>query len=723
MKIDLLTFHFVSNDGGVLQCYALQRFLEKQGHQVQVIDYRPSYHTVRYNAVKNPFIYTRWYWRRFRNAGFIKRNVRAARSFVRCLFLNVKPEERTTAQIFDGFVRKNLHLTEQYTTLKQLQENPPQADAYVVGSDQLWNPDLLDFEFDPAYFLDFGNNAIPHVAYAVSTGKQPNETELTQIEKLCGRLSAISIREYNERLIKAMGQDVHVCIDPTLLLEADDYSEIEGKEAEKEPYIFVYGFEDNEDFHDAVNIVRKKLGIRIINGCPHRIHLDGDVTNLRECGPSEFLGLIKNAQYVVTNSFHGTAFSIVYKKEFVTLAHSTRASRMTELLSKLGLLPRLWGNESFSIDNSIDWSHVEEKRSILQKHSREYLLSAITGKRGDEISHCDAEYTQVNIDKGFKAFAGYMTDKEELKSSASGGAGAAMSKTFIENGGVVIGAAYTDEFKAAEYIIVEKKEDLCRLKGSKYISARKKSGDIIIYEKVQNLLTNGRRVLFTGLPCDVGALYSWLENRGIQTENLITVDLICHGCTSEKVQQFFVDSLEKKYSASMVQFSTRYVNKSWSLPYIYAKFKNGKVFKNPLYETDFGFALKYYVRPSCFHCKFKGDNHRSDITIGDYWGLNPKNSLYNKNGVSVIIVRSHKGLELIERIDREMFNYTEVDFDALVKHNPMYMRSTKKPAFYDSFEKDLNSNGLHDAVSHSRGYGVYKKAAIKNRLLLMLGKK
>lgn len=723
MKICLITFHFVSNDGGVLQCYALQRFLEKQGHQVKVIDYRPSYHTIRYAAFKNPFVYTRWYWRRFRNTGFIIRSIRAARSFVRCIYLNTRREEKATAQVFDNFIRKNLHLTEQYTTLKQLREKPPRSDAYVVGSDQLWNPDLLDFKFDPAYFLDFGDTSIPHVSYAVSTGKKLSEKELGQLGMLCRGLSAVSVREYNESLINAVGRDVHVCIDPTLLLEADDYSEIESRAQETEPYIFVYGFEDSEALHDAVNMVQKQQGVRIINGCPHRIRLDGDVTNLRACGPSEFLTLIKNAQYVVTNSFHGTAFSIVYKKEFVTLAHSTRGNRVTELLGKLGLLSRLWNYESFSIDNPIDWPKVQEKLSILRKHSEEFLLSAIAGKNEDEIPHYDEERPHEDFNKGMKAYAGFMTDKEELKSSASGGAGTALAKTCIDNGGVVVGAAYTADFKAAEYIVVEKKEDLCRLKGSKYIPARKKSGDTIIYEQVQNLLTDGRQVLFTGLPCEVGALYSWLEKRKIQTENLITVDLICHGCTSEKVQQLFVDSLEKRYSSSIEHFSTRYVNKSWSLPYIYAKFRNGKVFKKPLYETDFGFAIKYYVRSSCFHCQFKGNNHRADITIGDYWGLHPKNPRYNKNGVSAILVRSKRGLEFIDRIDRSMFDFKEVDFDVLVSHNPMYMKSTGKQDFYESFEKDLTSNGLHRAVSESRGYGKYKKAALKNRLLLMFGKK
>ena len=722
MKICLITFHFVSNDGGVLQCYALQRFLEKQGHQVQVIDYRPSYHTIRYDGIKNPFIYTRWYWRRFRNSGFLTRIVRAGRSFVRCLYLNTRREERITAHIFDGFVRKNIHLTERYTTLKQLRERPPQADAYVVGSDQLWNPDLLDYEFDPAYFLDFGEDTIPHVSYAVSTGKRLNDKELSRIGTFCGRLTAVSVREYSEPLMKAIGQSVHVCIDPTLLLNADDYAGIESKVEEKEPYIFVYGFEDSETMHNAVKAVQERLNIRVINGCPHRIKLDGNVSNLRECGPSEFLTLIKNAKFVVTNSFHGTALSIVYQKDFITITHSTRGGRMTELLGKLGLSSRIWGSDGFSIEEPVDWDGVKIRLSLLQRHSSEFLLSAIDGKKGDEIPLYREDYPQISEDK-IKVYAGSLVDEEELKAAASGGAGTALGMTVIDNGGVVAGAVYSEGFRSAEYVIIEKKEELYRLKGSKYIPARKKTGEDNIYERIQDLLESGKQVLFIGLPCDVGSLYSWLEKRGIHTEKLITVDLVCHGCTSEKVQQQFVDSLEKKYSSSMKQFSTRYVNKTWALPYVYAEFINGKVYKKPLYGTDFGFALKYYVRRSCFNCHFKGDNHRADITIGDYWGLNPKNRLYNKNGVSVLFVRSDTGINIIDKMDKSIFDFTRIEHDAAVKHNPMYMRSTEKQDFYEKFEKDLNDNGLHEAVMRSPGYRVYKKALLKNRLFCMLGKK
>lgn len=387
MKINIITFHFVSNCGGVLQCYAMQKFLEKCGHEASVIDYRPEYHTIRYQAHKNPFVYVKHYKRQFRNRGLIEKAILTLRAFARCIVLDFNASERHVARLFNSFINTNLKLTHKYISLDQLKEDPPVADAYVTGSDQVWNPDLLEDKFDPAYFLDFGSDTISRVAYAVSTGKKLNASETSELADLCKNLTAISIREYSQGVVDSINEDVHICIDPTLLLDSDDYAQIQAAINEQEPYIFVYGFEDNEILHNVVDKVQKRYGIRIINGCPHRIHLDGNVKNLRECGPGEFLTLIRNATFVVTNSFHGTALSIIYRKEFVTLAHSTRGNRMTELLNKLDLSSRLWGSEDFSIDTTIEWKHVEEKLAFLRQHSSRFLLSAIAGKKGEEIPH------------------------------------------------------------------------------------------------------------------------------------------------------------------------------------------------------------------------------------------------------------------------------------------------------------------------------------------------
>lgn len=385
VKIDIITFHFVSNCGAVLQCFASQKFLEMRGHDVNIIDYRPEYHTIRYQAIKNPFVFVKYFRKQLGNKGVIKKILLETRAFAKCIYLNLNTSERTVAHLFDSFVKKNLRLTRLYVSLDQLREDPPSADVYITGSDQLWNPDLLDACFDPAYFLKFGRDSIIRISYAVSIVKKLSQYEKAELHDMCKNLNAISIREYNKDVIESIGSDVHICIDPTLLLTADDYASIESDLKETDPYIFVYGFEDNEKLHEVIKIVQSKYKIRIINGCPHRIKLRGDVFNLSECGPAEFLTMIKNTAFVVTNSFHGTAFSIIYRKEFITLVHSIRGSRMTELLSKLNLQSRLWESSDFNMDLPVDWELVEEKLMVLRKQSSEFLLSALTGEKGVDI--------------------------------------------------------------------------------------------------------------------------------------------------------------------------------------------------------------------------------------------------------------------------------------------------------------------------------------------------
>lgn len=392
MKIDIITFHFVSNCGGVLQCFATQKFLEKHGYEVSIIDYRPEYHVIRYKAFKNPFIYIKYYSKQFQGRSLPKKVLLAIRAFGRCIYLDLNASERNVTKLFEGFIKKNFNLTQKYVSIEQLKRNPPVADVYITGSDQLWNPDLLNGDFDPAYFLKFGPMDIPRISYAVSSGRELSTQEISKLKALSDALTAISMREYSAQIAKVIERDIHVCIDPTLLLDAEDYYSIESKITESEPYIFVYGFENTSGLHDALEIAKGKYQCHIINGSPHRIKLDDPVQKLRDYGPDRFLSLIKNAECVVTNSFHGTAFAIIYKKDFITISHSTRGGRMTNLLYNLGLSSRLWGSSDFDFRGLPDYETIEDNKSLLRMYSSNYLLEAIDGKRGEDIPHMPREY-------------------------------------------------------------------------------------------------------------------------------------------------------------------------------------------------------------------------------------------------------------------------------------------------------------------------------------------
>lgn len=388
MRIGIMTFHFAHNQGAVLQCCALQKYLEMQGHEVRVIDYRPKYHTVRYDAWKNPFRYASWYCKGKKSVSFTVKAKTFCRSFARCMKLNIKGKDKVNSRLFSDFTKKKLKLTSLYTSFAQLKNNPPDFDAYISGSDQVWNPDLLNHEFDGAYFLDFGKKDCKRIAYAVSMGKEFTPEECCHLKELCAPLDAVSLREKTPAVIDAIERDVHICVDPTLLIDARYYAELESNQKEKEPYIFVYGFETSEAIKKAVDMVANKFGCRIINGSPGRVKLTGEnVENIRDYAPDRFLSFIKNAEFIVTNSFHGTVFSIIYKKKFITVPHTTRGRRMIELLGKLGLDDILWGTPSFSINNEIDYDNVYKKLHNLRAGSIQYLEKALSGVKGEDISH------------------------------------------------------------------------------------------------------------------------------------------------------------------------------------------------------------------------------------------------------------------------------------------------------------------------------------------------
>lgn len=373
MKIGIITFHFASNQGAALQCYALQTYLQAMGHEAEVINYRPPYHVVRYSAWKNPFLVARGNWRKNQNAALGKRSYIAARGFSRGVVASLKQTDKERYEIFRSFTSEFLHQTKEYKSLTQLQSDPPQMDVYVSGSDQLWNTDFLDYRFDGAYFLDFGSSEVKRITYAVSPKEHYSAEELFELKKLIKGLDAVCIREHNEDLASILEDDLTVAVDPTLLLDADAYAAIERKRLCKEPYLFVYGLENSQQLDSAVKTISAARNLKVINGTPHRTRLSVECEKVHQYGPREFLSYIRHADFVVTNSFHGTAFSVIYQRPFVVLTHSTRGKRMVELLGNLGISERIWRNGDCPWQNEIPYHAVQEQIAGLRTIAKHYF--------------------------------------------------------------------------------------------------------------------------------------------------------------------------------------------------------------------------------------------------------------------------------------------------------------------------------------------------------------
>ena len=321
-----------------------------------------------------------------------------------------------------------------------------------------------------------------------------------------------------------------------------------------------------------------------------------------------------------------------------------------------------------------------------------------------------------------RAYAGRFREDALIKASSSGGAASALAECVIADGGVVFGAVYTEDFKGACFASARRVEELSPMKTSKYIMTdkrlRKLGAWVSVFDEVGSCLSAGEEVLFTGLPCDVGALLVYLDRQRINTEKLYTVDLICHGPTYPEVQRDYINTLEQKYGAPVKEFSVRDKSKGWTPPMIRAVFENGKVHKERFYESEFGYAFKLYSRVSCFSCMFKGDDHRADLTVGDFWGLKEGMAQYHKLGVSILFSRSEKGEALMKKLSaREDFLVEDADKTLALDHNrSLYRLRTKPEQEYEKFKNDFEEHGLSYAVKNHPGYRAHKKRITRRRI-------
>lgn len=308
---------------------------------------------------------------------------------------------------------------------------------------------------------------------------------------------------------------------------------------------------------------------------------------------------------------------------------------------------------------------------------------------------------------GIKAYSGYYKDTGKLLQSASGGGASILSEIILANGGAVFGACYSPDFMTAEYSFVDRPEELHRLKGSKYIPTLKRvmiNGEYVpLWPLVAQKLNEGREILFTGLGCDVAALHSYLKANHADSSRLFTVDLICYGPTLPEVHRQYVLSLEAKFHSHLKSFTVRHKATGWTPPYIRAEFQNGKEFLIPFYGSDYGQVFGKYPREQCSKCRFKGTYHQADITLGDYWGITPEMQGWNHTGVSIFLVRTPRGEELLNRIDLKEFALRPEDTSFVVENNPMYYTSRKMPENYSKFCDELVSLGLHRAVINLNG--------------------
>lgn len=367
MKVAVITRHAIANYGSILQAYATERILEQLGHDVEIIDYIPieeKTENLVFTYIKNSKLW---------NKNFLTRKIYQILQDSNIRIMNQK---------FEEYRHSYLKMTDNtYHTLEGLKKDCPKADVYCTGSDQVWGK-IGNQLYDEAYFLEFLDKGQKCISYAGSFGKDHIDEELkVKLKQYMKKYSHLLVRENTAvQILKDVGcTNVKQVLDPTLLLAPTEWNKLCHEVDEKRPYILIYHLRHNKQFEAYAKKVSKKMGLPLvrINVSKYFKYKAGEFKYLPS--PSEFLSYIRNAELVLTDSFHGTVFSILFGKNFVEVLPGVTSTRIVSLLDLFHLQDRLISSyDDFSVlDRTIDYGQVHTILKEERKKSLEDLKNSL----------------------------------------------------------------------------------------------------------------------------------------------------------------------------------------------------------------------------------------------------------------------------------------------------------------------------------------------------------
>ena len=353
-KIGILTFHRAVNYGAVLQTYALCKSIDKLGGKPEVIDYRCK-------------MIEDFYFKPFSKDYSIKLNIKN-------FLFYAKQRKRNNA--FEGFRNSLIPLSkEKYYNSSEMKMTEKLYDDFIVGSDQVWNYKCIGG--DSTFLLDFVTDGNKKNSYAASLGKMTmEELDKMKFSNYLADYNQISVREKDgfDIVKKSCMKDVEINVDPTLLLEKEEWNTIAECD-EKEKFVLVYSVNLPKKVIEIGRRVAAEKGVRLIV-----VTLENKYSPMRNeenqsfCSPQKLLGYFANAEYIVTNSFHGTVFSVINQRDFITIKNDRAGldnSRLETLLESLGLDSRLV--DDYYVNDEIDYEEVTNRLKTLKEKSIYYL--------------------------------------------------------------------------------------------------------------------------------------------------------------------------------------------------------------------------------------------------------------------------------------------------------------------------------------------------------------
>lgn len=362
MKIGILTFHRAINYGAVLQCYALYTTLKNMGHDVEVIDYRPD-------SIEKYRMY-------FRHKELIQARSykEKARYIMSCIaLLNSK---RKTRHAFNSFIDNYLNLSSIVKDAKGISDD---YDVIFFGSDQIWSPKICD-GLDKIYMGQFSKKNAKFFSYAASIGEidMIKDKVAHTFENYIKVFDKISVREIQAQkfLSDSFSKESQLVCDPTILLTKKYYESLSRHSIEGNYVLLFSLIDDNEAYMFAKHIAKQlNIGVlsikALLNPLKKKKHIRGNVP------PQEFLGYIRNALCVVTNSFHATSLSIIFEKDFYTLKRKNNNDRAMTLLKEIGLTNRMVDLNEKVIYSPVNYNDVKYKLDNYRKKSLDFIEECI----------------------------------------------------------------------------------------------------------------------------------------------------------------------------------------------------------------------------------------------------------------------------------------------------------------------------------------------------------
>lgn len=728
--VGILTFHNALNYGAVLQAFALKTFCDELGYDAHIVNYTGG----KDESGLNPLL------------KFLTTPNKKRATFRLCRDVMSYTGDKRRQTAFADFRKRYLAESKPCRTAGDIAALG--YDIYISGSDQIWNYRITGNQFNPVYFGNFTNSA-RQIIYAASAQDTPFplDMELQFREMLKSTSAAISIREqalaaYAQKLT---GLLYPVVLDPVLLAGQEIIERITEGNYPKQPYILVYQIDRNPSTDISVNNLKKRFGCAVYTMTVPRL---GSIRGRKgDVGPGKFIALLKNAEFLVTNSFHGIALSLMFEKNFYVYENGGVMSRIDSLLDAVDLHDRkVKMVADIDLEKKIDFIRIRRRLEELREASATFLIKALNGEMNqiftsqkDSVMHlqpirareekdcsgCTAcaticpvsairmvpnqegfLYPEINeticihcgkCDKvcGFQEFSeretgfelpqafGVKHKNDAVRQSSRSGAAFIAFSDFVLSQGGIVYGAAMQEDFSVSHIRAENADQRDRMKKAKYVQS-----DVTgVFRQVETDLKAGRLVLFSGTPCQVSGLRAMLEDTKTDTTQLVCCDLVCHGVPSPIVWKDYLQFIQEKYGP-IKEADFRDKSFGWNTHYesFVVSGKNKKVVSRDY--TDM-FYEHIMFRPACHNCRFANVKRPGDLTLADFWGIEKNDPSFDDNyGVSLVLVNNSKGMDLLE-IAKKDINFISCELTNCIQ--PTLIKPSTPSLWREQFWLDYRS--------------------------------